>query len=97
MAESFAAGRPISTEGSGTIATALAIAEPIAESLVRVLALVDEIVLVDDDDLRAAVRLVAESVGVLVEPAGAAGVAALLRHREQLGGRRVAVLLTGAA
>jgi threonine dehydratase len=97
MAESFAAGRPISTEGSGTIATALAITEPIAESLVRVLALVDEIVLVDDDDLRAAVRLIAESVGVLVEPAGAAGVAALLRHREQLGGRRVAVLLTGAA
>jgi threonine dehydratase len=32
-----------------------------------------------------------------VEPAGAAGVAALARHREKVEGNRVAVLLTGAA
>jgi threonine dehydratase len=97
MAESFAAGRPIRTEGTGTIASPLAIAEPVRESLSRVVALVDEIVLVDDDDLRAAADVIAESVGVLVEPAGAAGVAALLRHRDDIPGRRVAVLLTGAS
>ena len=96
MAQSFAAGHPVSTDGTNTIATALAISEPIAESLVRVRALVDEIVLVDDDDLRLAMQLISETVGVLVEPAGAAGVAALMRHREQLPGDRVAVLLTGA-
>jgi threonine dehydratase len=96
MARSFAAGHPVSTDGTSTIATALAISEPIAESLVRVKALVDEIVLVDDDDLRAAMDLIAETVGVLVEPAGAAGVAALMRHGEQLPGQRVVVLLTGA-
>jgi threonine dehydratase len=59
-------------------------------------ALVDDIVLVDDDDLRAAMELVAETVGVLVEPARAAGVAALTRHGANLPGQRVAVLLTGA-
>ena len=96
MARSFAAGRVICTEGTDTIATALAITEPIAESLARVVALVDEVILVDDDDLRTAVDLVAESLGVLVEPAGAAGVAALLSH-EELEGHRVLVLLTGAA
>jgi threonine dehydratase len=96
MARSFAAGHPVSTDGTDTIATALAISEPIAESLARVRALVDEIVLVDDDDLLAAMDLVAESVGVLVEPAGAAGVAALRRHQQQIPGDRVAVLLTGA-
>ena len=96
MAESFAAGRPMRVEGAGTIATALAITEPIAASVERVIALVDEIVLVDDDDLREAMTSIAEAVGVLVEPAGAAGVAALLRHRDALDGRRVAVLLTGA-
>ena len=67
------------------------------ESLDRILELVDDVVLVDDDDLRAAMTLVAESLGVLVEPAGAAGVAALARHPETLTGERVAVLLTGAA
>jgi threonine dehydratase len=41
--------------------------------------------------------LIADSVGVLVEPAGAAGVAAVSRHSEQRPGERVAVILTGAA
>jgi threonine dehydratase len=97
MAESFAAGHPIRNEGTRTIATALAITEPVPESLVRVKALVDTIVLVDDDDLRFAADLIAESLGVLVEPAGAAGVAALLRHQAEIPGGRVAVLLTGAS
>ena len=97
MAESFAAGRPVSIEPTGTIAGALSIGDPVPESVARVLALVDEVVLVDDDDLRAAMTLIADSVGVLVEPAGAAGVAALARHPEKVQGNRVAVLLTGAA
>jgi threonine dehydratase len=97
MAESFAAGRPVSVEGEGTIAGALAIVDPVPESFARVVELVDEVVLVDDDEIRAAMALIAESTGVLVEPAGAAGLAAVARHREALTGERVAVLLTGAA
>ncbi len=96
MARSFAAGRPVPTEGAGTIAEALAITDPVPESLARILELVDEVVMVDDDHLRDAIRLIAETLGVLVEPAGAAGVAALSRHRARLPGERVAVVLTGA-
>lgn len=96
MAESFLAGRPVALEGTGTIATALAITDPVPESLARMMALVDEIVLVDDEDLRAAMDRIARAVGVLVEPAGAAGVAALARHGARLPPGRVAVLLTGA-
>jgi threonine dehydratase len=96
MADSFAAGRPMSVAGDGTIATALAITEPVPDSLARIAALVDDIVLVDDDDLRRAMELVAGTLGVLVEPAGAAGVAALARHAETIPGDSVAVLLTGA-
>jgi threonine dehydratase len=96
MAKSFEAGRPLSIEGAGTIAEALAITEPVPESFARVTALVDEIVLVDDDDLRSAIRLIAENLGVLVEPAGAAGVAALRRYAGRLAGERIGVVLTGA-
>jgi threonine dehydratase len=96
MARSLVAGRPVRVDGAGTIATALAITEPVAESLARVTALVDEIVLVDDDDLRRAAVLIADCLGVLVEPAGAAGVAALLGHGDELAGGRTAVILTGA-
>ncbi len=95
MAQSFAAGRVVSVPAR-TIAAALAIDEPVRESLARVRALVDEIVLVEDDDLRAAQRLILETLDVSVEPAGAAGVAALARHGERLPGGRTAVLLTGA-
>jgi threonine dehydratase len=97
MAQSFAARRPISITPTGTIAGALAITDPVPESLERVLALVDEVVLVDDDDLRAAMVLIADSTGILVEPAGAAGVAALSRHPGKMTGDRLAVLFTGAA
>jgi threonine dehydratase len=96
MERSFAAGRVISTPGASTIATALAISEPIPESLARVRALVDEIVVVDDDDLRSAQRLIRETLDRAVEPAGAAGVAALSRHGAELPPGRTAVLLTGA-
>jgi threonine dehydratase len=97
MARSFAARRPISDAGTGTIAGAIAITNPVPESLARIIDLVDEVVLVDDEDIRAAMTLIAESMGVLVEPAGAAGVAAVSRYPERLAGGRVAVLLTGAA
>ena len=96
MARSFAAGRPISDPGTGTIATAIAIEEPVPESFARVTALVDDVVLVDDDELRAAMTLIADALGVLVEPAGAAGVAALRRYGDEISGERVAVILTGA-
>jgi threonine dehydratase len=52
MARSFSAGHVVSTSDTDTIATAIAITEPVPESLARVIALVDEIVLVDDDDAR---------------------------------------------
>ena len=94
MKLSLDAGRPIRSDPPTTIAGGLAISAPIAASFERVRALVDEIVLVDDDDIRAAMALIADTVGVLVEPSGAAGVAAVQRHT--VPGERIAVVLTGA-
>jgi len=96
MAESLAAGRPVSVRGAGTIATALEVVDPVPESFARVSALVDDVVLVDDRDLEAAMATISRRLGLLVEPAGAAGVAALMRHGARISGGRVAVLLTGA-
>jgi threonine dehydratase len=96
MARSFAAGHVVSTPGTDTIATAIAISEPIPESLARMRALVDEIVLVDDDDLRSAQQLILDTLNVAVEPAGAAGVAAVARYGDRLPSGGTALLLTGA-
>jgi threonine dehydratase len=96
MARSFAAGRPVSVQGGGTIAVALDVTDPVPESFARINALVDEILLIDANDLRAGMGLVARHLGLLVEPAGAAGIAALIRRPAAIAGERVAVILTGA-
>ena len=77
MKLSIDAGRPIRRDPPTTIAGGLAISAPIAASFERVRSLVDEIVLVDDDDIRAAMALIADTIGVRVEPSAAAGVAAV--------------------
>ena len=94
MKLSIDAERPIRSDPPTTIAGGLAISEPIAASFERVRTLVDEVVLVTDDDIRGAMALIADTIGVLVEPSGAAGVAALRSH--SVPGERIAVVLTGA-
>jgi threonine dehydratase len=58
--------------------------------------LVDEIVLLSDEEILAGVRFVMERMKVVVEPAGAAGVAALLAGRVgEVPGLRVGTVLSG--
>lgn len=68
-----------------------------ADSITYALAkrVVDEIVLVEEDEIRAAVRLLYERAGIVVEPSGAAAVAGL-RHSSVLAGRsKIACVITG--
>ncbi|MEZ4560159.1 MAG: threonine/serine dehydratase [Caldilineaceae bacterium] len=55
----------------------------------------DDFVLVNDDELKQAVRLYLEKAKTLAEPAGAAPLAAALNLREQLAGLKVALILSG--
>jgi threonine dehydratase len=55
----------------------------------------DDFVLVDDDEMRRAVRLYLEKAKTLAEPAGAAPLAAALRLRAELAGKTIALILSG--
>jgi threonine dehydratase len=57
--------------------------------------LLDDFVLVSEDALRSATRLMIEKTRNLVEPAGAAALAAVLGAPERFGGRKVAVVCSG--
>ena len=57
--------------------------------------LLDDFVLVGEDELRVAMRLMIEHTRNLVESAAAAPLAAALRLRDRLAGRRVALVCTG--
>jgi threonine dehydratase len=93
VAESWLAGTPTRAEAH-TIADGLSTTDPIPASVTRMRALVDDMVLVSEGGLVEAMRLGARTLGTLLEPSAAAGLAALLEH--DLPGERVAVLLTGS-
>jgi threonine dehydratase len=97
MRRSFAAGRPVAIERVATIADSLGApyALPVSFALCR--DHVDDLVLVDDRALVAAMRFLLEQAKLAVEPAGAAAMAALLGPlRERLAGRRVGLIACGA-
>ena len=57
--------------------------------------LLDEFILVPDAEIRTAVRSMIETTRNLTEPAGAASLAAALRLRDRLAGKRIALILSG--
>ena len=55
----------------------------------------DEFLLVSDDEIRVATRLLIEKTRNLIEGASAAAMAAALKIKDRLAGRRVALMCTG--
>ena len=81
--------------GTSTIAEGIAVKEPgrITQAIVK--NLVSEIFLIDEGDIEEAIVLLLEIEKTVVEGAGAAGLAALLKNRAQFNGKRVGLILCG--
>jgi threonine dehydratase len=93
---SLAAGRPVSLDTIETIADGLAapFAAPISQGLIE--RYVDSVITIEDDTIVTGMRLILERTKLLVEPAGAAAVAALLGEKiEVKRDSRVIAVLTG--
>lgn len=91
---SWKRGVPISTETCDTIADGLATRTPEPENVQAIRELVDDVVLVSEDELLAAIQALYTSENVLAEPAGAAATAAFLKHPPSNG--PAVLLVTGA-
>ena len=91
---SWKSGRVMTTETAETIADGLATTRPTEANVIAVRDLVDEMLLVTDDEMRDAMRLLLTSDDVVAEPAAAASVAALLQ-RPRAHDRPVIALITG--
>jgi threonine dehydratase len=97
MRRSLAAGSPQGIARVTTIADSLGapFALPYSFGLCR--RYLDDLVLITDDQMRAAMRLLYDELKLACEPAGAAATAALLGPlRERLAGKRVGVLVCGS-
>ena len=63
-----ASGQVCTTAAAETIADTIAVRNPVPEALEEMQATVDELIQVSEDELRAAVRLLHQELGLVVEP-----------------------------
>ncbi|RGE23143.1 threonine ammonia-lyase [Leucobacter sp. wl10] len=92
---SLKAGRPVTTETRPTIADGIAVARPGDLNFEMVREYVDEVVTVSDDDIARAIVMLLERAKLVVEPAGAAGVAAILAGKAHVSGVTATILSGG--
>ncbi len=92
---SYADGAPRSTESADTIADGLAVRVAIPEAVEVINREAERVVTVSETEIRAAMRHYFTDTHNVAEGAGAAPLAALLRERTAMAGRRVALVLSG--
>jgi len=82
-------------QGSSSIAEGIAVGTPgkLPQAIIK--SLVKDLVLVDEGDIEQAIVMLLEVEKTLVEGAGAAGLAALLRYHDRFKGKKVGVVLSG--
>lgn len=95
VAEAWRSGQDVTYAQVATVAEGLATRVPFALTMRMMRQLVDDIVLVDDDAMEAAIRLLLAAVRQVAEHAGAAPLAAAWQQRSALHGRRVGLIVSG--
>jgi threonine dehydratase len=94
--DSLAARRPVGARSANTICDGIAVKRPGDFTLPMVERYVDEVVTVSDDEVAEAMVLLLERSKLVVEGAGAVGVAALMHGRVPVGGEgEVCAVLSG--
>ena len=96
MALSWRQGTVVETDRIETIADGVAGRCPIPEVLDDLLVVLDDVVLVREDSIKAGMRALHEHAGLVVEPSAALGIAAVLEQPERFAGRRVTTILCGS-
>ncbi len=92
---SFEAGRPIAAAVSTLLADGMACRVPDVASLEVVLKNVDRVVTVSEEEIRLAMKFYFTDTHNVVEGAGASGLAAALKEKNALRGKRVGLVATG--
>lgn len=96
MVGSWRSGEIVVHERADTIADGIAVRLPVPEALADMKGLVDDALLVSEDAILRGMRLLHQHVGVVVEPSGAVGAAALLEHPERFRGAHVGTVICGS-
>lgn len=95
FALSFEAGHPVSTNSARTFADGMACRDPQPEPLAIILSGAARILRVSEAEIADAMRIYYADTHNLVEGAGAAPLAGLIRERQRYAGKRAAVICSG--
>jgi threonine dehydratase len=95
MEQSWRSNKIVTLEKIDTIADGIGVRLPIPEALEDMKGLVDDVLLVDDSTILQAMKLLHQHLGIVVEPSGAVGVAAILEQPEKFKGSSVATIVCG--
>ncbi len=96
MQLSLAAKRPVETATVATIADGVAVRVPVPEALQMIEGRVDQVMAVTEDDLRTAMLLAHRHLGLVAEPSGIVGLAAIQARPDLFRQRRVGTVLCGS-
>ncbi|HMA74030.1 MAG TPA: threonine dehydratase [Xanthobacteraceae bacterium] len=94
-ARSFAAGHVVTTDTAHTFADGLAVRVPDATALAVIRGGAERIVEISESELVEAIGIYFSDTHTLTEGAGAAPLAALIKERARMQGRRVGLIMTG--
>jgi threonine dehydratase len=95
MVDSWRAGKLISYEHIETIADGIGVRLPVEQALEDMKGLVDDALLVGEKSILQAMKLLHQHAGLVVEPSGAVGIAALLENKNDFRSQQVATILCG--
>ncbi len=96
LKNSYKLKRAIDSTSVRTIADGIAVRDTSSKTLAHILDNVDTFISVDDEEIASAILFLLEQQKLVVEGAGAVGVAALMHHKlTHLQGKKVAVVLSG--
>ena len=95
MIESWRAGQVITHERMHTIADGIAVRIPVPQALQDMKGLTDQGLLVSDAAILQAIPLLHRHAGIVTEPSGAVGVAAVLEHAGIFQGATVGTIVCG--
>jgi len=93
--ESWKTGKMVEKEKLETFADGLATRVPFELTMGIMRRLIDKIMLVSEEDLKEAIRLLLETTHQVAEGAGAASTAGALKMRDELKGKKVALVVSG--
>ena len=95
MKAAVAEGKPVTIPAAATIADGIAVRRAGDRTLPLVQKYVDQIVTVDEEEIANAILLLLEREKTMAEGAGAAAIAAMVNHKIEMSGKKIAVLVCG--